>query len=120
MEPRAVFQAFGLFGLNPYKSLPDGLYPSLASNEQMKIAANLKVAWSTPSRLAIKATGIRAISRSASSSNWAVVGVNDISFLWRQARFPVAVIAAACVVRFKIRSLDALRQTCCESCGGGS
>jgi hypothetical protein len=43
----------------------------------------LKVARSTPSRLAIKATGIRAISSSASSSNWAIVGVNDISYLWR-------------------------------------
>ena len=46
----------------------------------------LKVAWSTPSRSAIKATGIRALSRSASSSNWAVVGVNDISYLWRHTR----------------------------------
>ena len=39
-----------------------------------------------PSRLAIKATGIRAISSSASNSNWAVVGVNDISYLWCHTR----------------------------------
>jgi hypothetical protein len=46
----------------------------------------LKVAPSTPSRSAITATGMRAISSSASSSNWAVVGVNDISYLWHHTR----------------------------------
>ena len=43
----------------------------------------LKVATSMPSRSAINAAGIRANSSSASSPNWAVVGVNGISYLWR-------------------------------------
>jgi hypothetical protein len=61
----------------------------------------LKVATSMPSRSAINATGICAISSSASSSNWAVVGVNGISYfwrMWRQGALPRAVIAVFRVV----------------------
>jgi hypothetical protein len=72
-------------GLRIISALLGGGSSKLRTASRRAVQA-LNVARSTPSRLAIKATGIRAISSSASSSNWAVVGVNGISYLWRQAR----------------------------------